>query len=235
MKSLTIPFFLAALLIVVASVPALAQTQAADQVRSATYVSDMVEVPLRAGASNRYKIVGSVRSGTAVEVLKVDAVKGYTQIRTPTGIKGWLPSAQVTDTPSSREQLAGVRQNLEQLQSRHADLKQRLDEVVGRPGEESLSYPQLYEEALRLGQQLAQYRKVSADTVAIDERNKMLQEQAVVLERELQLVQQENRALRDDNDNLRFLMGAVLLGACLLLAVMMPRIREQRREQWSRL
>ncbi len=235
MKSLTIPFFLAALLIVVASVPALAQTQAADQVRSATYVSDLLDVPLRAGASNRYKIVGSVRSGTAVEVLKVDAVKGYTQIRTPTGIKGWLPSAQVTDTPSSREQLAGVRQNLEQLQSRHADLKQRLDEVVGRPGEESLSYPQLYEEALRLRQQLAQYRKVSADTVAIDERNKMLQEQAVVLERELQLVQQENRALRDDNDNLRFLMGAVLLGACLLLAVMMPRIREQRREQWSRL
>ena len=57
----------------------------------------------------------------------------------------------------------------------------------------------------------------------------------MVLERELQLVQQENRALRDDNDNLRFLMGAVLLGACLLLAVMMPRIREQRREQWSRL
>ena len=91
------------------------------------------------------------------------------------------------------------------------------------------------EEALRRRQELAQYRKVSADTVAIDERNKTLQEQAVVLERELQLVQQENRALRDDNDNLRFLMGAVLLGACLLLAVMMPRIREQRREQWSRL
>ena len=235
MKIPTIPLLLTALLPVIALVPALAQTQTMDQARSSAYVSDLLDVPLRAGASNRYKIIGAVRSGTAVDVLKVDTVKGYTQIRTPTGSKGWLPSAQVTDTPSSREQLAGVRQDLEQLRSRHADLKQHLDEMVGKPGEENLSYPQLYEEALRLRQQLAQYRKVSADTVAIDERNKTLQEQAVVLERELQLVQQENRALRDDNDNLRFLMGAVLLGACLLLAVMMPRIREQRREQWSRL
>ncbi len=235
MKSLTIPFLLVVLLTVVVPVPVLAQTQAADQTQSAAYVSDLLDVPLRAGASNRYKIIGAVRSGAAVEVLKVDAVKGYTQIRTPTGVKGWLPSAQVTDTPSSREQLAGVRQNLEQLQARHADLKQHVDEVVAKPGAENLSYPRLYEEALRLRQQLAQYRKVAADTVAIDERNKMLQEQAVILERELQLVQQENRALRDDNDNLRFLMGAVLLGVCLLLAVMMPRIREQRREQWSRL
>ena len=235
MKIPTIPLLLTALLTVVA-VPALAQAQTADQARSsAAYISDLLDVPLRAGASNRYKIIGAVRSGTAVEVLRTDTVKGYTQIRTPTGSKGWLPSAQVTDTPSSREQLAGVRQDLEQLRSRHADLKQHMDEMVGKPGEENLSYPQLYEEALRLRQQLAQYRKVSADTVAIDERNKTLQEQAVVLERELQLVQQENRALRDDNDNLRFLMGAVLLGACLLLAVMMPRIREQRREQWSRL
>ncbi|MDG4553275.1 MAG: TIGR04211 family SH3 domain-containing protein [Candidatus Competibacter sp.] len=235
MKTPTIPLLLTVLLSVATHVPALAQTQTADQARSTAYVSDLLDVPLRAGASNRYKIVGAVRSGTAVEVLKVDTVKGYTQIRTPTGGKGWLPSAQIADTPSSREQLADVRRNLEQLQNRNADLKQHLDEVVGKPGEEDLSYPRLYEEALRLRQQLAQYRKVSADTVAIDERNKMLQEQTVALERELQLVQQENRALRDDNDNLRFLMGAVLLGAGLLLAVMMPRIREQRREQWSRL
>ena len=235
MKTLTIPLLLTALLTVIAPMLALAQTQAADQAQSAAYISDILDVPLRAGSSNRYKIIGTVRSGTAIEVLKVDAVKGYTQIRTPTGGKGWLPSAQVTNTPSSREQLAGVHQDLEQLRARHADLKQHVDEVVGKPGEENLSYPQLYEEALRLRQQLAQYRKVAADTVAIDERNKTLQEQAVVLERELQLVQQENRALRDDNDNLRFLMGAVLLGAGLLLAVMMPRIREQRREQWSRL
>ncbi len=99
----------------------------------------------------------------------------------------------------------------------------------------AVSYPQLYEEALRLRQQLAQYRKVAADTVAIDERNKILQERAVALERELQIVQQENRALQNDNDNIRLLMGVVLLGACLLVAVLMPRIREQRRAQWSRL
>lgn len=243
MKNLLVPLLLAACL--VATVPVRAQHQhqhqhqhqplPQTQSRTTGYVSDMVEIPLRAGASERYKVIGSVRSGSAIEVLKVDSAKGYSQIRVPSGVKGWIRSDQLVDTPSSREQLAGVREELAQLQARHGDLKQHMDDVVGKPGGEEFSYPQLYEEALRLRQQLAQYRKVAADTVAIDERNKALQERAVTLERELQIVQQENRALRDDNNNIRFLMGAVLLGACLLVAVLMPRIREQRRAQWSRL
>ncbi len=233
MKTSLLSFLLTVLLFVI--VPAQAQSQSQSPSRTAAYVSDLVDMPLRAGASNRYKVIGAVRNGSAVEVLKVDAVKGYTQIRAPSGIKGWIPSDQLTDTPSSREQLAGLRQELEQLRARHTDLKQHMDDVVSRPEGENLSYPQLYEEALRLRQQLAQYRKVAADTVAIDERNKILQERAVALERELQIVQQENRALQNDNDNIRLLMGAVLLGACLLVAVLMPRIREQRRAQWSRL
>lgn len=233
MKTSLIPFMLAVFLVVF--VPAQAQSQPQSQTRTTAYVSDMVDVPLRAGASDRYKVIGSVRSGSAIEVLNVDPVKGYTQIRTPSGVKGWIPSDQLTDTPSSRELLAGVRRELEQLQARHTDLKQHMYDVVSKPEGEGLDYPQLYEEALRLRQQLAQYRKVAADTVAIDERNKVLQERSVTLERELQIIQQENRALQNDNDNIRFLMGAVLLGACLLVAVLMPRIREQRRAQWSRL
>lgn len=230
MKTPLIPFLLVALLII-AAVPAQGQPQA----RTTAYVSDEVDIPLRAGASDRYKIIGSVRSGSTVGVLQVDSAKGYAQIRVPSGAKGWIPSDQLTDTPSNREQLTGVRQELAQLQAQHADLKQHMDDMVSKPGSEALSYPQLYEEALRSRQQLAQYRKVAADTVAIDERNKTLQERTVTLERELQIVQQENQALRNDNDNIRFLMGAVLLGACLLVAVLMPRIREQRRAQWSRL
>lgn len=203
--------------------------------QTTAYISDTLEIPVRAGASERYKVIGSVRSGSAIDVLKVDTVKGYTQIRTPDGIRGWLPSEQLTETPSSRELLVGVRQELEQLKAQHTDLQQHMDSVVSKPGTEAMSYPQLYEEAQRLRQQMAQFRKVAASTVAIDERNKALQERTVTLERELQIVQQENQALRNDNDNVRFLMGAVILGACLLVAVMMPRLREQKRAQWSRL
>ena len=215
--------------------PVQAQPEAQPPV-SAYYVSDALEAPLRAGASNRYKIIGAVRGGTAVEVLKVDGAKAYTQIRTPTGVKGWLPSDRLTETPGSQEQLASVRQELERLKARHQDLQQHMDTVVNAPeGGENMSYPQLYEEALRLRQQLAQYRRVASDTVALDERNRTLQEQVVALERQLQLVEQENRGLRNDNHQIRMLMGAVILGVCLLLAVMMPRIREQRGAQWSRL
>ncbi|KAB2929298.1 MAG: TIGR04211 family SH3 domain-containing protein [Candidatus Contendobacter sp.] len=223
------------LLFLFALVPAQAQPGSATQPSAAAYVSDTVEIPLRAGASNRHRVIGAARSGSLVEVLKVDAAKGYTQIRTPAGTRGWLSSDQLSPTPSSQEQLAETRQELERLKARHLELQQHIDSVVSKPDADAKSYPQLYEEAVRLRQQLAHYRKVAADTVAIDERNKTLQEQAVTLEQELQIIQQENRALRNDNDSIRFLMGVMILGACLLVAVMMPRIREQKRAQWSRL
>ena len=205
------------------------------QPKPAIYASDTLDLPLRAGASDRYKIIGMVQSGSPVEVLIIDNAKGYTQIRTPKGIKGWLPSNQLTEIPSGRVLLAKVRQELEQLQARHAELKQHINEMVNTPQGEALSYPQLYEEAVRLRQQLAEYRKVAADTVAIDERNKALQEQTVTLEREPKVVQQENQAMRNENDSMKLLLGAVLAGAVVLAALLIPRILEQRREQWSRL
>ena len=231
----TLPSFVLLVVLMALVTPLHAQTSPVAPPAAATYISDTVDLPLRAGASNRYKVIGAVRSGSPVTVLKVDAAKGYTQIRTAAGTRGWLPSDQLTQTPSSQEQLAVTRQELEQLKTRHFELQEHMDSVVSRPDAEAMSYPQLYEEALRVRQQLAQYRKVAADTVAIDERNRFLQEQAVTLERELQIVQQENQALRNDNDSIRMLMGALILGACLLVAVMMPRIREQKRTQWSQL
>ncbi len=224
------------LLIFLSIVGALVQAQTETQSSVSAYVTDALEAPLRAGPSNRYKVIGAARGGAVVEVLKIDGAKSYTQIRTSAGVKGWLPSDQLTGTPSSQEQLATLRQELERLKTRHQDLQQHMDTVLGGPeGSESASYPQLYEEALRLRQQLAQYRKVASDTVAIDERNRALQERVVALERQLQVIEQENQGLRNDNNHLRLLMGMMILGACLLLAVMMPRIREQRRAQWTRL
>jgi SH3 domain protein len=211
------------------------QPQTPVQPVPAIYVSDTLDLPLRAGASDRYKIIGAVPSGSLVEVLSVDAAKGYTQIRTPKGAKGWLLSNQLTAVPSGRVLLAEVRQELEQLQARHGELKQHMNEMVNTPKGEARSYPQLYEEALRLRQQLAEYRKVAADTVAIDERNKALQERTVTLERELQVVQQENQAMRNTYDSMKLLLGAVLAGVAVLAALLIPRILEQRRDRWSRL
>jgi SH3 domain protein len=223
------------ILLVSAFVPARAEPNPTGSPPVATYVSDMVQIPLRAGASNRHKVIGVVRGGSQVEVMKVDPGKGYTQIRAPDGSKGWLPNNQLVRALGSQEQLIATRQELEQLKRRYFELQQHVDTVVNKPGADTLSYPQLYEESLNLRQQLAQYRKVAADTVAIDERNKALQERAVTLERELQIVQQKNQMLRNKYDSIRLLLGVVILGVCLLVAVMVPRMRDQKRTQWSRL
>jgi SH3 domain protein len=232
-----IPFILLLAVIVSMVAPlilAASQTVHLPSPQSATYVSDALEIPLRTGASERYKVIGSVHSCYPITVLKVDATKGYTQIRTPDGVKGWLPSAKLTQTLSSQEQLTSALQELEQLKSRYNNLQQHVDRAVDKRDAEAVSYPQLYEESLRLRQQMAEYRKVSADTVAVDERNKTLQEQAVTLERELRTARQENQTLRNDNNNMRFLTVSIILVICLLM-VAAPRLRERKRAQWNRL
>ncbi len=228
---LPIPFRPLLALFLTATLPA----TAADAPAGSAYVVDRLEEPLRAGPSNRHKVVGAVQNGTAVTVLAVDKAKGYTQVRSAGGSKGWIKSVLLTNTKGSAELLAETRQTLESLQGQHSTLKQHMDDVVSKPDGEELSYPQLYEEALRLRQQLAQYRKVAADTVALDERNQVLQERAVALERELQIVQQENQALHDDNDNIRLLIGVLLGGIVLLAVVLIPKMRQQRRAAWLRL
>ena len=202
MKIPTIPLLLTALLTVVA-VPALAQAQTADQARSsAAYVSDLLDVPLRAGASNRYKIIGAVRSGTAVEVLRMDTVRATRFARPPEARAGCLAPRSPTRQAAGNNWPASARiwsscgvgtrisSNIWTRWSASREENPQLSAVVRRGAATAPA--------------IGAIPQVSADTVAIDERNKTLQEQAVVLERELQLVQQENRALRDDNDNLRF-------------------------------
>lgn len=208
---------------------------AAEMPPPTTYVVDRLEEPLRAGPSNRHKVIGAVQNGAAVTVLAVDKAKGYTQVRSVSGNKGWIKSVLLTNSKGSSELLAETRQQLESLQGQHSTLKQHMDEVVSKPNGEELSYPQLYEEALRLRQQLAQYRKVAADTVALDDRNQALQERVVALERELQIIQQENQALHDENDNTRLLIGVLLGGVGLLAVVLIPKIRQHRRDAWIRL
>jgi SH3 domain protein len=197
------------------------------------YVSDRLETPLRAGAALRFKIIRMLPSGTALTVLQTDAGKGYSLVRTPEGTQGWIATQDLMDTPSARDTLSGIQQELEKTRTENALLKKQLN-LISAPGSDpNTSLSQLIAENERLSQELAAIHKIQGGEINLNEQNRALQERVVKLERELQLVQQENQSLADNNSNTLFLLGAGVLLGGILLGMILPGLRRKKRERWG--
>jgi SH3 domain protein len=96
---------------------------AASQASTATtkFVSDEFEIMLRTGQSTQHEIRRQIKSGTPLVVLKES--DGYTKVRMPNGVEGWVLSRYLMNQPSGRDRLAT-------LEKRHEKLKTKFDLAV---------------------------------------------------------------------------------------------------------
>lgn len=69
------------------------------------YVSENLSVYLTRGPGSEYAIVGSLSAGDKVTVLSKSESGKYTRIKTDDDKIGWLLSSRLTDTPSLKEQV----------------------------------------------------------------------------------------------------------------------------------
>jgi SH3 domain protein len=203
------------------------------QAQATRYISDQVEIPLRAGTSTRFRIVRMLPSGTSVTLLSEDEETGYAQVRTENGTQGWILSRYLLAEPVARDQLQQMQQSLGPLQSGNEQLRQQLQVLQEEKRNLEAGLEQAEKGSQRLNQDLTQIRKTAANAIAIDERNKLLEQQAVELERTLQIVQQENRALSDTSNQSWFVRGAGVLIFGLIIGLIIPQIRWRKPSPWS--
>jgi SH3 domain protein len=77
------------------------------------YISDVVNVPLRSGPTNAYRIIHrGLPSGTQLTVLGTDEEAGFTKVRTVDGTEGWVTSQYLTGEPIARVKLAAAEKRL---------------------------------------------------------------------------------------------------------------------------
>jgi SH3 domain protein len=190
------------------------------------YVSDQLEVPLRAGASDKYKTLVMLPSGSQLHVLGTES--NYTRVRTAEGQRGWIANAHLMETPSAR-------QRLQELTATQEGLQQQVYELTLEKNALAQEYAGFSTEYQRLTQELAQVRKLAGGDLELDQQNQMLQQRVVQLEQELRILQQENSSLLQNSDKSLFLMGASVLGGGLLLGLIFARLGGRKRERWSEL
>jgi SH3 domain protein len=199
------------------------------------WVTDQLQVEMRRGQSTQHAITRMLSSGTAVELLEDDRASGYSRIRTAGGAEGWILSRYLQKQPAARARLpdlekslaAGSRQ-LEQARGELEQLRQQRDELRRQA-------QGLQDSASGLQRDLTAVREASAETLRIQAENRVLSERLAGAEQRIGELEAANRQLSDENRRDWFIAGGGVLGAGLVLGLVLPRIRWQKRSSWKRL
>jgi len=182
------------------------------------YISDELTVPLRRGPTTGHKIIhAALPSGTALEILGEDKANGFTQVRTPNGTEGWVPTQYLTSQPIARDQLAAANKRIQTLEAQLQGMKSDFQETRGARSAAESRNNELDKQTKQLQSELAEIRRVSATSIAQYEENKQLKAQNQTLHQQVTELSSKVGQL-ERNTQLRWLMGGgalVLLGLSL--------------------
>lgn len=197
------------------------------------WVSDQFEIMLRTGPSTDNAIQLMVGSGARLEVLEDDAESGYSRVITSGGTEGWVLTRYLMREPAAREQLETLTRQLTDVNADGATVNSQLDAVRGEHESAKQRITELENEQSALQAELAEIRRVSANALAIDRQNKELQQQLTDTEIEVSLLEQEKDNLGSQSTRNWFITGALVLFGGVLLGLILPRLKMQRKSRYD--
>ncbi|MFZ0789094.1 MAG: TIGR04211 family SH3 domain-containing protein [Chromatiaceae bacterium] len=200
------------------------------------YVTDQLDITLRAGESIRYKILRMLRSGTPLEVLAVNKSTKYARVRTEDGTVGFVLEEQLQDEPAARAQLAEMETRLAELQQEPEALTAQLAKLQASYAELKERFATVERDKQRREQELATIRHASANVLDITNDRERLRIQVAELTRTRADLEQENRDLKNETNRRWFMIGAGVLGGGVLMGLILPHLRFGRRKSsWGSL
>jgi len=209
---------------------ALASTAAAAETR---YVSDQLEITLRTGTSTQNAIIRMLPSGTRLETLQVDEASGYTRVRGPNGVEGWVLTRYLMDQPAARDQLAAANSRVESLTARVTELSQQLETLRNERDALGAERSGLDAELGDVQAELERIRRASASALELDKANRELRTRLAAAEQAGDGLRAEISELKRNTQRDWFLAGAGVLVLGLILGLVLPRMRMRRRSGWG--
>lgn len=199
------------------------------------WVSDEFEITLRSGPSTTNAIERMLGSGTRLEVLETDADSGYSRVRTMAGTEGWVLTRYLMGEPAAREQLETLTGQLTNATAEGSSMTQQLQAVRAEQQKALRQIDDLEIQRDRLQEQLDELTRKSANVLSLDKQNQSLSEQLADAEIKVGILEEENESLRVQKDRKWFITGALVLVGGVLLGLILPRIKFQRRSRYDRL
>jgi SH3 domain protein len=198
------------------------------------YVSDELEITMRNGQGVKFGIRKMLESGTRLQVLETDPA-GYSKVKTPDGVEGWVLTRYLSNTPSARNQLEASQQRVANLELEIARYKEEISSLSSQNSSVDTQNMTLKEKSQRLSKELDDLRRTASNAVALENKNRQLTEQVQQILHENQSLEIENNALRDNSTRSWFLIGAAVLFFGIILGLILPRLRVRKKDSWGSL
>ncbi len=119
------------------------------------YVHDQLRLGVRAAPSSAEKSIAVVTTGDPLVVLGEQ--DSFMNIRTESGLEGWVSKSYVSTEPPARTQLKSLQQVHQTLQQQHDALQQQLNESRQQAEQKAQQLEQLSRDNAGLQQRLASY------------------------------------------------------------------------------
>jgi len=199
------------------------------------WVSDQFEIMLRTGPSTSNAIERMLRSGTELESLEVDSESGYTRVRTASGTEGWVLTRYLMGEPAAREQLIRLSSQLTNANAQGSSMGSQLKSIENEHQAATRRISELESERDQLLTELAEIKRTAANVLAIDSQNEDLRQQLTDSEIEVSVLEEENASLAAQGNRYWFISGALVLFGGVILGLILPRMKFQRRSRYDRL
>lgn len=198
------------------------------------YVDDSLSITVRSGEGTQFRILKSdLTSGTRLELLQAGE-SGYSLVRTPDGVEGWVLSRYLTDSPIARDRLVRANRELEDARNQLTALRQQLTQVTAERDSLASSESSLESRTQNLSTELAQIKEISSNALNLDRRNRELQEENQRLRNDVEVLTAEKERLETKSESDFMLLGAGLVLLGIILALIIPLLKPTKKaDNWA--
>lgn len=197
------------------------------------YVSDQLNITLRSGPGEEYRIIKMLKTGTHLELLEASEDGQYSKVTTDKGLEGWASSRFLVNEPIAFEKLIITQRELEKTKSDLTELQQKHSETKKELGEANRSSSSLNREKDDQSKELEHIKKVSANAINLDKKNQTLMEQTEELKITVSTLKGENDRLQSSKEVSYILVGGSLILLGLFLGWLLPKISGRRSDTWA--
>jgi len=188
------------------------------------YVRDTLYVPLRGGATAEHRILHKgIRSGTAMELLEADPESGYSRVRLPDGLEGWIQSQYLMDSPIAAVLLD---ETTARLQKMEAEYNANVDQLTALQQLQIVLSEDnriLKQANAALTAELQEIKTTAANVITIKNQNASLLDERRALEEQVDALLLTIDTLDSSNDQDWFIRGAGTVLLSLLVGFITTR------------
>lgn len=193
------------------------------------YVTDDMMISMRSGPGNEFRIINS-RIKTGTKLTLIDAPQGdWSKVRTANGSEGWIRKQYVQTQPvakilleAAQNQRVVAEKKATEAKQQLAELQQKHTNLLGASQNTKAAHVQLSTEYQNL-------KILSEDAVNLSQRYQNLLAEHEILMTKHDALTAENDRLRSDQTISHGLYAIALLLGGMLIAILLPLFKPQKR------